>query len=99
MFSLLSIAIRISHHAIDARPKTHVDHVGVWKRGSISAKRFGKALCAAIDSVVRAVGRIVVCVDAIADDRIASISSLFHGLPTSGVSESSGFFARNPGPL
>src|SRR5947208_10218327 len=54
----------------------HVENVGVWYRGCTSPKAFGSALYAAIARVVRAVGRIVVCVDAAADDRIARNSAL-----------------------
>ena len=46
---------------------------------------FGIAPHRAIDSVVRAVGRIVVCVDADADVSTAMISSLSHGEPNTFV--------------
>ena len=55
-------------------PITIVDTVGVRNRGWIFANDFGIALYAAIDSVVRAVGRIVVWVDAAAEDSTISSS-------------------------
>jgi hypothetical protein len=66
--------------------------------GEIFASDLGSAPCAAIDRLVRAVGRIVVCVDAIADISTAIISSSVPGLPTIAVNTSSGFSMRNPGP-
>src|SRR5689334_10328795 len=62
-------------------PIAQVENVGVWYRGCTSPKTLGSALYAAIDSVVRAVGRIVVWVDAAADERIARNSSLAPQLP------------------
>src|SRR5438445_10857948 len=53
---------------------TIVDTVGVRYRGCIFAKTFGIARYAAIESVVRAVGRIVVWVDAAAEDSTISSS-------------------------
>ncbi len=53
---------------------TTVDTVGVRNRGLTFAKDFGSALYAAMDRVVRAVGRIVVCVDAAAEDSTISSS-------------------------
>src|SRR5574342_11126 len=93
-FSLLSIRTRTTHHSTEAIPNHQVDQVGVRYLGWIFASGFGNAPCAAIDSVVRAVGRIVVCVEAIAEVKIASMSSLSHGLPTIVVSASSGFLPR-----
>src|SRR5579862_7454120 len=52
---------------MDAPPMATVDTVGVKKRLCILANAEGIALYTAIDNVVRAVGRIVVCVDAAAD--------------------------------
>src|SRR5512144_3011939 len=99
MFSLLSIMTRTIHHSTEAIPNHQVDQVGVRYLGWIFASGFGNAPCAAIDSVVRAVGRIVVCVEAIAEVKIASIMILSQGLPIIVVSASSGLFPRKPGPL
>ena len=55
--------------------------VGVWKRGWTLAQQAGTAPLAPIDSAVRAVGRIVVWVDAAAEVRIAMIRSLSSGEP------------------
>ena len=98
MFVLRSIETRITYQTIDAIPIHHVDHVGVRYFGWIFASALGAAPWAAIESVVRAVGRIVVCVEAIAEVITASTRILFHGLPTIPVSTSSGWFTRNPGP-
>src|SRR5215475_11632077 len=51
-----------------------VDTVGVRYRGWIFAKTEGIALYTAIDRVVRAVGRIVVCVEAAAEESTISSS-------------------------
>ena len=76
-----------------------VDRVGVRYFGWIFPKTSGIACHFAIDNVVRAVGRIVVCVDADADVRTAMIRSLYQGEPKtaspSGLSTSSGLLARN----
>src|SRR5215475_4296982 len=53
---------------------TTVDTVGVMNRGWTFANDFGSALYAAMDSVVRAVGRIVVWVDAAAEESTISSS-------------------------
>ena len=58
-----------------------VDVVGVWKRGCIVAKCRGIARWAAIDRTVRAVGRMVVWVDAAAELSTARITSLPKVLP------------------
>src|SRR5215469_3164335 len=52
---------------IEIAPITTVDTVGVRYRGLILANVWGSAPYAAIDSVVRAVGKIVVCVEAAAE--------------------------------
>ena len=49
------------------------------------AKYLGAAPLAAIESVVRVVGRMVVCVDAAADVNTAMISSLSSGEPSTSV--------------
>ena len=58
-----------------------VAFAGVRKRGWIFAQYFGSAPFAPIESAVRAVGRIVVWVDAAADVSTARISSLSSGEP------------------
>ena len=52
---------------IDTPPIASVETLGVWKRGWTRAKAFGSAPQFAIEIVVRAVGRIVVWVDADAE--------------------------------
>ena len=61
---------------IESTPKPSVDTVGVRYRLCIRPSADGIAFQCAIDSVVRAVGRIVVCVDADADVSTLMISSL-----------------------
>ena len=71
-----------TYHAI-ARPAiTAVENQGVWKRGWIAAKMRGNALWRPMENDVREDGMIVVCVDATADVRIARITSLSHGDPS-----------------
>src|SRR5580692_1383742 len=60
----------VTYSAIATPPIARVEVVGVRKRLWTLAKADGMALYTAIDSVVRAVGRIVVCVDAAAELRI-----------------------------
>jgi hypothetical protein len=66
------------------------------------ANRFGMAPWAAIESDVRAVGRIVVWVEADADVSTAMIRSLFHGVPStslpSAANTSSELSERNVAP-
>ena len=66
------------------------------------AKLFGSAPWLAIESVVRVVGRIVVCVEADAEVRTAMISSLSHGDPSTSLpsapSTSSELLFRKPIP-
>jgi hypothetical protein len=52
---------------IDTPPIARVEKLGVWKRGWTRANAFGSAPQLAIEIVVRAVGRIVVWVDAEAE--------------------------------
>src|SRR5216683_4701926 len=59
---------------IEMPPMAIVDTVGVRYRGCIFAKTAGIALYTAIDRVVRAVGRIVVWVDAAAEESTISSS-------------------------
>src|ERR1700691_661948 len=58
-----------------------VDTVGVRKRGWIFANDLGSAPYTAMDRVVRAVGRIVVCVDAAAEDSTIRISRRDRNVP------------------
>ncbi len=62
-------------------PIPQVDQVGVRYLGWIFAKILGAALNAAIESVVRAVGRMVVSVDAIELVMTMNSSSLVSVLP------------------
>src|SRR5437763_427907 len=57
-----------AYSTIEIPPITRVDTVGVRYRGWILANVLGIALYTAIDSVVRAVGKIVVWVEAAAED-------------------------------
>ena len=52
-----------------------VPHTGVWKRGFTLAQMPGMALWADMDSVVRAPGRIVVSVEAVADVSTTAMST------------------------
>ena len=72
-------------HTIDRPPISSVENVGVKKRGWIVPNDFGIEFHFAIESVVRAVGRIVVCVDAEAEVRTVMISSLSSGDPNTPV--------------
>ena len=58
-----------------------VETVGVKKRLWILANVLGMALNTAIDNVVRAVGRIVVCVEAAAELSTMKIRSLVRKVP------------------
>jgi hypothetical protein len=79
-----------------------VETVGVCQRGLTRPNAWGIERQRAIESVVRAVGRIVVWVDAAADDSTATISSLSSGEPKtplpSALSTSSELFTRNFSP-
>ena len=66
---------------IDAAPIQIVDVLGVRCFGCTFANILGIAPCDAIESDVRAVGRIVVCVEADAEVSTAITSSLSHGDP------------------
>ena len=94
-FSVTNTAIEIAHIQIVETP-------GVRYFGWIRAKTFGNAPCAAIESVARVVGRIVVWVDADADVSTAMISSLSQGEPStslpSALSTSSALSFRKPTP-
>src|SRR3954471_17437263 len=73
------------NQTIDAAPMTIVDVVGVLKRGLTVPNVLGIAPQRAIDSDVRAVGRIVVCVEAAAELRTAMIRILSSGEPNTCV--------------
>src|SRR5947209_6872101 len=61
---------------IDRPPISRVEKLGVRNRGWMRPNADGIAFHRAIDSVVRAVGRIVVCVEADAEVSTQRISSL-----------------------
>src|SRR5436190_18519194 len=92
----------ISVHTSDTAPIVRVEKPGVRKRGWISPNAFGIAPQRAIESVVRAVGRIVVWVDAEAEVNTAMISSLSSGdgktSPPSALRTSLWFFCRKSMP-
>lgn len=72
------------------------------KRGWMRASDAGSAPQRAIDSIVRAVGMIVVCVEAAVEVSTTSTSSLSNGLPStrvpSALSTSPECALRNAGP-
>src|SRR5215469_2332957 len=70
------------YKAIERAPITRVDTVGVRYLGWILANDSGSAPYAAIDSVVRAVGKIVVCVEAAAELSTIRISSRDNTVPS-----------------
>src|ERR1700747_1199041 len=70
------------YSATEATPTTTVDTVGVRYRGLILANCGGSARWAAMDSVVRAAGKIVVWVDAAAELSTIKISSLDKTVPS-----------------
>ena len=81
---------------------TIVETVGVCQRGLTRPNAEGIERQRAIESVVRAVGRIVVCVDAAAELSTATIRSLSSGEPStpppSALSTSSEWSTRNFSP-
>src|ERR1700728_2987108 len=83
-------------------PMARVAAVGVQNRGLILARRDGSARCAAIASTARAVGMIVVWVEAAVDVSTHRISSLPAVLPSTAVamalSTSELLADRNAGP-
>ena len=79
MFSLTIVSP--TYQTIDSAPIRMVETCGVRKRGWMRPSDSGIAFARAIDSDVRAVGRIVVCVEAAADVSTAMISSLSSGEP------------------
>ena len=68
-------------HTIERAPISSVENVGVKNRGWMLPNDFGIESHFAIESVVRAVGRIVVWVDADAEVSTVMISSLSSGEP------------------
>src|ERR1700751_852350 len=86
-------------HTAESAPIPSVEKVGVRKRGWMRPKISGSASHFAIDRVVRAVGRIVVWVDADADVSTAMIRSLYQGDPKtclpSALSTPAELFPRN----
>ena len=84
-------------------PKNHVALAGDRNLGWMRPNHPGAARWAAIESSLRAAGRIVVCVDAAADESTAMIRNLSNGelstrLPVA-LSTSSEFSVRNAGPF
>src|SRR6185503_9848118 len=73
------------YQMIETTPIEIVDTVGVWYRGLTFPKVFGKAPQRAIERLVRAVGRIVVCVDAAAELSTAMMRILSKGEPKTAV--------------
>ena len=70
-----SISTTKTVQMIETAPIARVETSGVWNFTCVRPKIFGIAPHAAIEIVVRAVGRIVVCVDAEADVRTEKSSS------------------------
>src|SRR3954447_17019844 len=95
-------SVRPTYQTIDTAPITIVDTSGVWKRGWIRPKIAGIAFWRAIDRLVRAVGRIVVWVEADADVSTAMISSLSSPEPSTplpiGANTSSALLVSVSGP-
>src|SRR5450631_1470855 len=73
--------LKSRYSRIETPPIASVDTVGVRNLGWIFENDFGIALYAAIASVVRAVGRIVVWVEAAADESTIRVSSLVNTKP------------------
>src|SRR5882724_7738822 len=72
--SPLDMKFMATYRTIEAAPMAMVENVGVWYFGCILANCRGSALYTAMDSVVLAVGRIVVWVEAAAEDSTMSSS-------------------------
>ena len=77
--------VRPTYQTIESVPIRIVEMCGVRKRGWTLPRLSGIALARAIESVVRAVGRIVVWVDAAAEVSTAMIRSLSSGEPKTSV--------------
>ena len=85
MFSLMIVSP--TYQTIDRTPMRIVETCGVRYRGWTSPSFAGIALARAIDSDVRAVGRIVVCVDAAAEVSTAMIRILSSGVPNTSLAQ------------
>ena len=100
MFSLRIVSP--TYQTIEMTPMRIVAMCGVLKRGCTSPSFFGSAPQRLIDRTVRAVGRIVVWVDADAEVSTASITILSSGVPNTSLanalSTSSELFARKAEP-
>src|SRR3954469_6696591 len=83
---------------MEAIPIPIVDQVGVWNFGWMRAKWLGIALCTAIESEGRAVGRIVVCVEAEAEVRIVAANSTCRTWPTGLLPNTAGAMTENTSP-
>src|SRR6059058_4003285 len=88
------IAVKTRNSAADTIPMPIVDQVGVKNRGWIREKWLGIALCTAIERVVRAVGRMVVWVDAAALVRIVAANSTCSTDPTPEFPNTAGAIAE-----
>ena len=86
MFSLTRVSP--TYQTIENPPIRIVETCGVRKRGWMAPRLAGIAPARAIDSEVRAVGRIVVCVDAAAEVSTAMITSLSRPTPSTWVPSS-----------
>src|ERR1700704_1455142 len=101
--STLSLRIwRAAYQTIEKTPKNQVALAGDRNFGWTCPNQRGAARCAAIESSLRAAGRMVVCVDAAADDSTAMMRSLSNGedrtrLPVA-LRTSSECALRKPGP-
>src|SRR3954464_4869931 len=89
------IAVNRRNSAIEAMPIPIVDQVGVWYFGWMRAKWLGIALCTAIESEGRPVGRIVVCVEADAEVRIVAAKSTCRTWPMGPLPNTAGAITEN----
>src|SRR6201989_3317431 len=76
-------------------PMPHVAELGVRERGWLFAKRGGIARYAPIDRAARAVGKIVVCVDAADDVSTEMIRRITKAEPTGPSPKTAGPTAAN----
>src|ERR1700730_12234712 len=78
--STLSLRIwRVVYQTMEKIPKNQVALAGDRNLGWTSPNHRGAARCAAMESSLRAAGRMVVCVDAAADDNTAMMRNLSNG--------------------
>ena len=77
--------VRPTYQSTENSPMSRVETVGVMYLGETVPSERGSAPARAIDSVVRAVGRIVVWVDAAAEVSTAMTRILSSGLPKTWV--------------